>query len=104
MAYIVVSNADAGKCNEALGRLYAQSLSEPYPIPGRFTNGEINPDPEAATRFYASPQPGVNGTHTAFNADATVQGWLGQTVTTSTGDFTVPSSTQELAENWFPEP
>jgi hypothetical protein len=98
---IVVPNAQTEGVNEALGRLYAQSLGESYPILSRFVDGSINPDLGAATYYYTSPRPGQNGTETAFDADELVQSWLGQTVSTGQGEVTIPSSTQELEDEWF---
>lgn len=105
MNYLVVDNADAAKVNEALGRLYAASMDPPadWPILGRFADtGEIDPDPAHATYFYQEPKPGVNGTQTAFFADALVQTWLGQTVQTGLGEVTLPSAVTALEDDWFP--
>ncbi|HEV7717220.1 MAG TPA: hypothetical protein VGO53_16600 [Steroidobacteraceae bacterium] len=105
MNFLVVPNEDADKVNEALGRLYAASMDPPadYPIVGILSDtGLPDPDPDHTTRYYQQPRPGVNGTQTAFFADALVQTWLGQTVQTDLGEVTLPSEVTVLANSWFP--
>lgn len=101
--YLVVPAADAQRAREALGRLYAQCIAQPYPIPS------TPPTPGAETLYYVDPrfgksQESVEGSAEAAlgPADAFIRGCVGQTTALGDGSsFTVPDSVQTLSGDWF---
>lgn len=94
--FLVVPSADAEKAREALGRLYAESIGKPYPIPSN------PPTPGAETKYYVDPKPSTDGQRAALGPkDAFIDGVLGKTVETTSGPYTLPTQYESLESSWF---
>lgn len=108
MECIVFPEAQSNGAREALGRLLAASYDPPrmWPILATLPGGGLNPDESAATWYYCDPMPSADETEVAFSVEEgpLISGWLGQVVETNWGEITIPASTQELDEEWFPPP
>lgn len=102
--YIVVPIADSEKVHEAIGRLYAASINEVYPIRSHFSNGEIDPDITHSTFYWCDPQVSRDGTEVAFPVDETLEPLLGQSIETTLGNCNVPTEQRNLDASWFPAP
>lgn len=110
----VVDGNSAEAAREAIGRLYAESRDEVWPIRSRFppvppaTEGEFDPDITHGTFYYWDPRPNVGGTKVAFgpagdqDEEALMAFCLSKTVETTLGEVVLPSETEDLDENWFP--
>ncbi len=102
-AYMVVPIAQSEAVHEALGRLYAESEEEVWPIRSHFVNGDPDPDLTHATFYYVDARAGANGTQVGFPADEDplMTSWLGREVETTLGTVTLPAATTALEDEWF---
>jgi len=100
--YLVVPASEAQDAREALGRLYAESLSLPWPI--RAQNAEPE-DHSGDTLYYCNPAPSVDETEAAFGPrDEVLEYCAGKMISLTSGSYTVPSTFTTLPDNWFLNP
>jgi hypothetical protein len=106
MLYFVTSLAAGPAMREALGRAYASTNEQPYPIPAYYANGQPNLDPSSWTYWYTDPRLSADSTQYAFSYDpGDFPGGLSgeQIIATGFGAVTLPDP-ETLTAEWFPPP